>query len=95
MTITQQDVNRIARLACLKLTPEQTERAQSEFSGILALIQQLQSVDTDGITPMSHPLSGHQKMVLRLREDIAQPAATPEDTAKPAPIAAAMGSSIR
>ena len=81
MTITQQDVDRIARLACLELTPEQTERAQSEFSGILALIQQLQSVDTDGITPMSHPLSGHQEVVLRLREDIAQPAATPEERA--------------
>lgn len=79
MTITQQDVDRIARLACLELTPEQTERTQSEFSGILALIQQLQSVNTDGITPMSHPLSGHQDVVLRLRDDVAQPTATPEE----------------
>ena len=79
MTITQQNVDRIARLACLELTPEQTERTQSEFSGILALIQQLQSVDTAGITPMSHPLSGHQEVVLRLRDDVAQPAATLEE----------------
>lgn len=76
MAITQQDVDRIARLACLELTPEQTERAQSEFSDILALIQQLQSVDTSGITPMSHPLSGHQEVSLRLRDDTARPTST-------------------
>lgn len=79
MAITQQDVDRIARLACLELTPEQNERAQSEFSDILALIQQLQSVDTSGITPMSHPLSGHQDVVLRLRDDTARPTATPQE----------------
>lgn len=76
MAITQQDVDRIARLACLELTPEQTERAQTEFSDILALIQQLQSVDTRGITPMSHPLSGHQDVVLRLRDDTPRATAT-------------------
>ncbi len=81
MTITQQDVDRIARLACLELTPEQTERTQTEFSDILALIQQLQSVDTKGVTPMSHPLSGHQEVVLRLRDDTPQPTATPEERA--------------
>lgn len=79
MAITQQDVDRIARLACLELTPEQTERTQSEFSDILALIQQLQSVDTKGITPMAHPLSGHQDVVLRLREDTAQPTASTQE----------------
>lgn len=79
MTITQQDVDRIARLACLELTPEQTERTQTEFSDILALIQQLQSVDTGGVTPMSHPLSGHQEVVLRLRDDTPQPTATSEE----------------
>lgn len=76
MTITQQDVDRIARLACLKLTSELTERAQSEFSEMLTLIRQLQSVDTEGVTPMAHPLSGHQKIALRLRDDVAQPTAT-------------------
>lgn len=79
MAITQQDVDRIARLACLELTPKQTQRTQSEFTDIVALIQQLQSVDTQGIVPMSHPLSGHQEVVLRLRDDTAQPAATPQE----------------
>ena len=79
MTITQQDVDRIARLAYLKLTPDQTARTQSEFSEIVTLIQQLQSVSTEGVTPMEHPLSGHQNVVLRLRDDVARPAATPEE----------------
>lgn len=81
MAITQQDVDRIARLASLELTPEQTEQAQTELTGILALIQQLQSVDTDGIEPMAHPLSGHHDVTLRLREDSARPTATPEERA--------------
>src|SRR5690625_956206 len=76
MAITQQDVDRIARLAYLEFTPEQTERLQSEFSGILTLIKTLQSVDTTGVEPMAHPLSGHQDVALRLRDDSPRPAAT-------------------
>src|SRR5690625_4517558 len=76
MAITQQDVDRIAQLAYLELTPEQTKRAQSEFADILALIQKLQSVETRNIEPMAHPLSGHQDVVLRLRDDTPRPAAT-------------------
>ena len=79
MAITKQDVDRIARLACLELTSEQTERAQAEFSDILTLIQKLQSVDTEGVVPMAHPLSGHQEVTLRLRADAARPTATPEE----------------
>lgn len=79
MSITQQDVNRIAQLAGLALTPEKTESIQSDFSDILGLIEQLQSVDTDGVAPMAHPLCGHQDVVLRLRDDAARPTATPDE----------------
>lgn len=76
MSITQQDVDRIARLASLELTSQQSESIQSDFSDILALIQQLQSVDTQGVEPMAHPLCGQQDVALRLRDDVARPAAT-------------------
>lgn len=73
MAISDQDVARIARLARLELSGPDTARARDELNGILGLIQQLQAVDTSGITPMAHPLSAHQDVVLRLRDDQAGP----------------------
>jgi len=69
MALNEKDVARIARLARIDLTAEQRERAQAELNGILGLIERLQSVDTSGVEPMAHPLSAHEDVVLRLRED--------------------------
>jgi aspartyl-tRNA(Asn)/glutamyl-tRNA(Gln) amidotransferase subunit C len=79
MAITEQDVARIARLARIELSPDESTRAQKELNGILGLIEQLQAVDTTGIQPMAHPLSAHQDIKLRLREDGAAPTHTLEE----------------
>jgi aspartyl-tRNA(Asn)/glutamyl-tRNA(Gln) amidotransferase subunit C len=76
MAITEKDVARIARLARIELSPDESTRAQNELNGILSLIQQLQAVDTTGIEPMAHPLSAHQDIALRLRPDTASPTRT-------------------
>jgi aspartyl-tRNA(Asn)/glutamyl-tRNA(Gln) amidotransferase subunit C len=73
MAITQQDVARIAKLARIELSPDESARAEQELNGILGLIEQLQAVDTSGIEPMAHPLSAHQDIKLRLRDDGASP----------------------
>ena len=73
MAITDQDVVRIANLARIALTPEGAERTQQELNGILSLIEQLQAVDTQGVEPLAHPLSAHQDISLRLRDDKASP----------------------
>jgi aspartyl-tRNA(Asn)/glutamyl-tRNA(Gln) amidotransferase subunit C len=73
MAITQQDVARIAKLARIELSPDESTRAEQELNGILGLIEQLQAVDTSGIEPMAHPLSAHQDIKLRLRDDGASP----------------------
>ena len=49
--------------------PEQRAHAQTELNGILHLIERLQSVDTQGVEPLAHPLSAHEDITLRLRED--------------------------
>ncbi|MCI2808965.1 Asp-tRNA(Asn)/Glu-tRNA(Gln) amidotransferase subunit GatC [Eoetvoesiella caeni] len=69
MAITDTDVARVAKLACIALTPEGSARARDELNGILGLIEQLQAVDTTGVEPMAHPLSAHQEIALRLRDD--------------------------
>lgn len=69
MALNEQDVARIARLARIELTSDQRSRAQKELNGILHLIERLQAVDTQGIEPLAHPLSAHEDIPLRLRQD--------------------------
>lgn len=76
MAISQQDVARIAQLAHIELSPEQTAQAEQDFARIIHLIEALQSVDTSGVEPMTHPLSAIQEISLRLRADEAAPTAS-------------------
>ena len=43
-----------------KITNDEIEEVESRITGILHLIDQMQSVDTDSIEPMSHPFDGTQ-----------------------------------
>lgn len=81
MTISDQDIARIARLARIDISLGDSARARSELTGILGLIAQLQAVDTTGVEPMAHPLSAHQEISLRLREDAAAAPQTLEQRA--------------
>ena len=65
MSLTLEEVGRIARLARIELSPQDAEATQAKLSGIFDLIAQMQAVDTTGIAPMSHP----QDVVQRLRPD--------------------------
>lgn len=78
MAITENDVSRVARLARIALSDTEQTRMESELNGILGLIEQLQAVDTTGIEPMAHPLSAHQDIYARLREDSATPTQSTE-----------------
>lgn len=66
MSIEQSDVEKIAHLARLQVTPEQTERLTKDLSNILDLVDQLQAADTNGIEPMANPMDAVQ--VLRADE---------------------------
>jgi aspartyl-tRNA(Asn)/glutamyl-tRNA(Gln) amidotransferase subunit C len=65
MEFTPSDVRRIARLARIAVSDEEAESMRGQLTAILALIQEMQAVDTAGIEPMAHA----QDLVLRLRED--------------------------
>jgi aspartyl-tRNA(Asn)/glutamyl-tRNA(Gln) amidotransferase subunit C len=66
MALSLDDVKRIAALARLSITPQEAEHALGQLNGIFALIEQMRSIDTTGIAPMSHALGGMQ----RLRDDV-------------------------
>ena len=65
MSLTLSDVEKIARLSRLSLSEAEKAAALDELNGIFAMVEQMQSVDTDGIEPMTHP----HETALRLRAD--------------------------
>ena len=54
MPITKSDVEKIAELAELELTSEETESFTEQLSAILGYIDKLNEIDTADVAPMSH-----------------------------------------
>lgn len=71
MALTSQDIGRIAHLARLELSPDESAHMLQHLNGFFATVEHMRSVDTHGIEPLAHPIAVIQNMALRLREDIA------------------------
>ena len=56
------DTAHLARLAALALTKEEVSAAQGDLERIIEMIDEMQTVDTEGVAPMAHPLDGHQRL---------------------------------
>lgn len=54
MKITRAEVDAVALLARLELTPEETETFTGQMDAILAYVEKLNELNTDGIIPTSH-----------------------------------------
>lgn len=65
MTLTVNDVKRIADLAYIEINEDEAQATLSQLSGIFNLIETMQAVDTAAVEPMSHA----QSVVQRLRDD--------------------------
>ena len=66
MSLTAQDVRRIADLARLEIGPEEAAHTLEQMNQVFELIEALKAVDTAGVTPMTHA----QDLTLRLRDDV-------------------------
>ena len=60
-------IARIAELARLEVSPAESAALQQQLNDILAMVDAMSAVDTEGVEPMSHP----QQAMQRLREDAA------------------------
>jgi aspartyl-tRNA(Asn)/glutamyl-tRNA(Gln) amidotransferase subunit C len=70
MSLSRQDVIKIAHLARLDITEAEVSATHESLSRILGLIEQMNAVDTRAVAPMAHP----QDARLRLRDDrVAEP----------------------
>lgn len=65
----QDDVDRVATLARLALTPAEREQFARQLTDVLGYVEQVQQVDTTGIPATSHPLWTDSAW----RDDVAQP----------------------
>ena len=70
MSLTTQDIDRIAHLARLQLQPAEAERMREQINGFFSIVEAMQAVDTTGIEPLAHPVAAIQDVQLRLREDL-------------------------
>ena len=58
-------LDKLTRLSQLRLTSEEEALVLDDLGRIVAMIDEMQAIDTDGVAPLSHPLDMDQ----RLRED--------------------------
>ena len=65
MALSISDITRIAHLARIDTSAAEAEAALKSLTGVFALIEEMQAVNTGGIEPMSHGIDVTQ----RLRED--------------------------
>lgn len=63
--LSRDQIDRIALLARLELSPAETLVMQQQVNDILAMVERMSGIDCEGVEPMSHP----QEAMQRLRED--------------------------
>jgi len=63
MSLTRQDVEKIARLARLSITETEMPVYVTSLSNIVNFVDELARVQTEAVVPMAHPLDGlHQRL---------------------------------
>ena len=81
MSLSENEVRHIAKLAALQLNDDEVKHYQQELNQILGYVEQLSEVDTKGVAPTSHV----HGVVNGFREDIVKPSLSSDDLKKIAP----------
>jgi aspartyl-tRNA(Asn)/glutamyl-tRNA(Gln) amidotransferase subunit C len=71
MSLTPQQITRIADLARLELSEGESARMLTQINGFFDIVEKMRAVDTSGVEPLSHPVAAFQEVALRLRADVA------------------------
>lgn len=81
MKITKDVVEYVAHLARLDLVPDEIEEYTGQIDNILEYMDKLNSLDTKGIEPTSHPMP----VICVLRDDVAKNSFTVDASTQNAP----------
>lgn len=65
MSLTLNDVEKIAKLSRLGLNDAEKISSLEKLNAVFELVEKMQAVNTDGVIPMAHP----HEVALRLRQD--------------------------
>jgi aspartyl-tRNA(Asn)/glutamyl-tRNA(Gln) amidotransferase subunit C len=66
MSVTKEDVRKVARLSLIAVPEERLEKLAGELTGIMGWIEQLNEVDIEGVEPMTSVVAA----ALPMREDV-------------------------
>jgi len=69
MSLSFEDVGRIASLARLELSPAEGAAMHAQLNEFFQIVEQMSAVDTSGVEPLHTPLSAIGEVALRLRPD--------------------------
>ena len=58
----REDIQQLAKLARLHIADDQADEVATRISDVLALVDQLGTVDTSHVKPMAHPLDAVQTL---------------------------------
>jgi aspartyl-tRNA(Asn)/glutamyl-tRNA(Gln) amidotransferase subunit C len=81
MSVDQETVRRIARLARIAVAEEDVPHLQGELNAILAFVEQLNEVDVEGVEPMTSVTP----MAMKKRPDVVTDGGYPQAIVKNAP----------
>ncbi len=62
MSLQQSDIEKVAHLARLGIDPSDMSEHIKNLSNILDLVEQMNAVDTENVTPMAHPMDAAQRL---------------------------------
>jgi aspartyl-tRNA(Asn)/glutamyl-tRNA(Gln) amidotransferase subunit C len=62
MSLTPDDIRRLARLARIAVEPEESHTVLERLNRMLGLVEEMRRVDTQGIEPMAHALDISQRL---------------------------------
>ncbi len=65
MPLSSSDISRIAALSRLEVSSDDAQKTLAQLNGVMGLIEQLQSINTEGVEPMTHAV----ELALRARPD--------------------------
>lgn len=88
MNLTEQDIRKVAELANLALTEEETKRMAHDISDILVHVDKLNELDVTNVEPMTQVLYDAGETAT-LREDVERPSLSNADAVANAAVSGA------
>jgi aspartyl-tRNA(Asn)/glutamyl-tRNA(Gln) amidotransferase subunit C len=81
MSLSRQEVAKVASLAWLALADEELDRMTSQLGSIVGFVSQLEELDTANVEPLAHPLGSKNVF----RDDVVKPSLSTTEALQSAP----------